>query len=1108
MKTKLFFTVLFALLMVQFAAAQIPQTMSYQGVLTDADGNPVADGPVSLTFKLYDAPEGGEALWEENQQVEVANGIFNVILGSGNPLNLPFDAPYWLGITVDGEEEMAPRIALTASPYSLNAVSTLVEPEPGQGLTIRNESGEPTHQFSAEGDVTHSGTGTFLNGIVAGDSVIDTTGASLLTTGLKSENSSASNAALEQIGVFGRGQDAGVFGYSEAENGVGVQGENPNGRGVIGVSEAKQGVIGYSEAENTGGVVGENPNGAGVFGRSESNDAGGVHGENANGPGVFGYSENGGGVVGGGPEAGLHASGSKLKVDDVPEAPNQERFLVWDSDSLVKYRTLSELGGETAWQIDADGNIVASGRDVFIQDAQGNTTTRFNADGTSLHTGDETFEGDVILKGERGKGIKLVDENGETLAGFGRIDLDTGQRLGVFAKAEQSGDLAAAFEGVVEVVGEVFASSLHVVNDEGDTLTSFNADGTSFHSGEETFAGNVKLSGEAKLVFPDGSEQTTAAPGSAFDGTLQGTDLIIKDVDGNIVGRLNADGTSLHTGLETFQGGIEIAGGPGLILKDNVGEVAITLGGELPGTIHASGEIISGNSISIDGVNHIIDSDQPLDIQVSAQRALRLEPQTDSPNLIAGFSGNSVTASVAGAAIGGGGMSGVVNLITDNYGTIGGGIGNQAGDNAGGVDDAEFATVGGGRENKATAMFATVAGGEFNTSSKESATIGGGDNNTADGFSATIGGGDSNTANGDAATISGGSNNEADGFWAFIGGGQSNSATAEHATVGGGMGNTASGSQSSVGGGEDNQALGPHNTIGGGLENQTSGQFSVVAGGNGNEATAQFNATIGGGSGNTAGGNWASIGGGVGNTASAVLATVGGGQSNTAEGDRATIGGGLNNTASGLRATVPGGEDNLADGDYSFAAGTGARANHQGSILFADSNTGFDFNSVANDEFAARATGGVRLVTAIDGSGNPTAGVRLASGGSSWLTLSDRNAKTHFAAVDGREILQRLSTLSIETWSYKTQGADIRHIGPMAQEFHAAFGVGEDERHINTVDADGVALAAIQGLNSIVEEQRAEITRLKKQVVSQEKTIEELNQRLQRLEALVFENGK
>ncbi len=81
---------------------------------------------------------------------------------------------------------------------------------------------------------------------------------------------------------------------------------------------------------------------------------------------------------------------------------------------------------------------------------------------------------------------------------------------------------------------------------------------------------------------------------------------------------------------------------------------------------------------------------------------------------------------------------------------------------------------------------------------------------------------------------------------------------------------------------------------------------------------------------------------------------------------------------------------------------------------------------------------------------------------------SDRHAKENFATVNPAEVLQKVTALPITEWNYKTlTGA--RHVGPMAQDFHAAFGLGSDDKGIATVDADGVALAAIQGLNSKVE---------------------------------------
>jgi Flp pilus assembly pilin Flp len=91
---------------------------------------------------------------------------------------------------------------------------------------------------------------------------------------------------------------------------------------------------------------------------------------------------------------------------------------------------------------------------------------------------------------------------------------------------------------------------------------------------------------------------------------------------------------------------------------------------------------------------------------------------------------------------------------------------------------------------------------------------------------------------------------------------------------------------------------------------------------------------------------------------------------------------------------------------------------------------------------------------------------------------SDRNKKANFAAVNAREVLARVVSLPIETWNYLSQGPSVRHIGPMAQDFRASFGVGSDDTHIDMVDASGVSLAAIQGLYDLVQEQAAVITLL------------------------------
>jgi hypothetical protein len=113
----------------------------------------------------------------------------------------------------------------------------------------------------------------------------------------------------------------------------------------------------------------------------------------------------------------------------------------------------------------------------------------------------------------------------------------------------------------------------------------------------------------------------------------------------------------------------------------------------------------------------------------------------------------------------------------------------------------------------------------------------------------------------------------------------------------------------------------------------------------------------------------------------------------------------------------------------------------------------------------------------------------------SFNPISDRNTKENFDPVRAADILARVAALPISTWNFK-QDPTAKHIGPMAQDFYAAFGVGQDERHIATVDADGVALAAIQGLSQKLDEQRALAD-------ARQTEIEQLKQRLDQLERLV-----
>jgi hypothetical protein len=212
------------------------------------------------------------------------------------------------------------------------------------------------------------------------------------------------------------------------------------------------------------------------------------------------------------------------------------------------------------------------------------------------------------------------------------------------------------------------------------------------------------------------------------------------------------------------------------------------------------------------------------------------EQNPTSPNLIGGYSGNWVTSGVKGATIGGGGESGHTNRVTDDYGTVGGGYSNQAGNADADTTNAKYATVGGGIGNEATDYNATVGGGAYNEATGPSATVGGGWYNEASGGSATVGGGWFNDATASSATVGGGGYNRATAAYATIAGGggstpaDGNRATDDYGTVGGGLSNQ-------VGNDDADTTNARYATIGGGYYNLATASASTVPGGRGAAAS-------------------------------------------------------------------------------------------------------------------------------------------------------------------------------------------------------------------------------------------------------------------------------
>jgi hypothetical protein len=181
---------------------------------------------------------------------------------------------------------------------------------------------------------------------------------------------------------------------------------------------------------------------------------------------------------------------------------------------------------------------------------------------------------------------------------------------------------------------------------------------------------------------------------------------------------------------------------------------------------------------------------------------------------------------------------------------------------------------------------------------------------------------------------------------------------------------------------------------------------------------------------------------------------------------------GSNNVAIGLNALITNGAGNnntaLGSGaDLVSGSLVNATVIGSGAIVTASNTMMFGNTSVIGWGFGVSPTGADAIRVGSNGTnGN---GASLSIGGT-WTNTSDRNKKENFSAVDGKDILQKLTNLNITRWNYKNESPAVTHIGPMAQDFYKMFRVGGDDKSISTIDPSGIALVAIQELSKEIED--------------------------------------
>ncbi|MDF1505603.1 tail fiber domain-containing protein [Roseisolibacter sp. H3M3-2] len=279
-------------------------------------------------------------------------------------------------------------------------------------------------------------------------------------------------------------------------------------------------------------------------------------------------------------------------------------------------------------------------------------------------------------------------------------------------------------------------------------------------------------------------------------------------------------------------------------------------------------------------------------------------------------------------------------------------------------------------------------------------------------------------------------------------------------------------------------AIGRSAMAGGGQDPMALGQYSVATGdgalalGFGAKAQGEIAVALGWNSVSTANGSMA-LGPTASASANSAVALGAGAVASGAQGY--AIGGGAKSSAVAA-----------------FAIGRSATASHDGAMVLSDNNIGTPAASSAANQLVARFAGGFRLRTSV----NSATGCNLPAGSGVWDCTSDRAAKTAVRAVTGESILGGLRSLPVSTWEYRTERG-VRHLGPMAQDFRAAFGLGADERSIGMLDASGVALAAAKALETRTADLRRADEALRRENAALRQDVAELRARLAQLDGTV-----
>ncbi|TET47632.1 hypothetical protein E3J62_00810 [candidate division TA06 bacterium] len=851
----------------------VPWHINYQGYLTDDAGNPIND-TLSMTFGIWDDPGAGSELWNENGNVVVEEGLFNVVLGSTTPI--PSDVfgagqSRWLELTIVAQT-LSPRTEITSVGYAYRAVKAdsaddagMVDgfdasATPGASDLFPLSAGDI--QYVNEGQTDAITSGMILDGtIVRGDA----------EAAFKAPYADTADYAF--AAPVGSDNDWTITGsvlHPSADYGLAMRSSNV----LYGTNDSTHVNLGIA---CTTGMSGQNYKYCTVSG-GLSNSAGDWYATVGGGAGNV--ASDWYATVGGGQNN--TASGNRGTVGGGESNVASALFAtIAGGQNNTASGSHATVGGGYADTTRAVYGAVLSGRHNIAGD-QPEDTAAVVAGGSDNAA--------VAVYSSVGGGFgNTASGSGATVAGGAfNTATDTAATVGGGGSNTANGSGATVAGGAFNTAGSpgatVSGGGYSSASSYGATVAGggYNAASGSWATvgggyadtvaGDYSFAaGNlVRVAGAADYTFAFGRDFTTSTPNAViFHNSVDPISVGIGTV--SPTERLDVDGTVQMTGFSLPAGAAT-----GYVL-----------------TSDASGQ---GAWQAAAGDNDWTITGSVLHPSSSYGLAMR------SFNVLYGvYDTTHVNLGIACTT----GTSGQNRAFC----TVSGGYGNTA--------SYDYAAVGGGSGNTAGGYHGTVSGGEKSSATGQYAVVGGGRDNTASGNGAAIGGGGMNVVNGDWAAIGGGWDNAAAGNLATVGGGEQNTAGGQYATVGGGYADTASGDYATVAGGDSNNAGGTGASVGGGRDNTAS----------------QLCTTIGGGQDNTASDLYTTVCGGLNNTASGFGATVGGGWNNIASGYYATVAGGEADTVTGWHSFAAGRQVRVT-ADYTFGFGRNFTTSTANAVIF------------------------------------------------------------------------------------------------------------------------------------------------------------------------------